>query len=381
MHSRHLRTVVFGLVLGTLVTLLLYTTPQTLSSVSSFRYDVLSPDESRESKAGLCRPAHHLMFLKTHKCASSTVQNIFLRYGYKHNLTFALPRSGNYLGNPQHFTVDLIPPNLLPRSGKVDIFAVHTRLNVEEHSKILHNDTRWITIVRDPSALYESLFNFFHLGDIYGVHLSLFSRVPMANLMDLPRYGGKFGRNQMLFDFGYPENITVSELRGAIEELDNLFDLVMISEYMDESLILLRHLLCWSLHDLVYFTKNARRREVKHNLNPATLYALRELNSADVILYDHFVARHRQAVLEFGTRRMAREVSLLRSLREDYFAECGAHEVRGQDSALLYKEYSGQVNAYVTANNSGQNCMMLSLPELSLVDAVRLHQRRALNPP
>ena len=35
-----------------------------------------------------------IVFLKTHKTASSTLQNALLRFGEKRNLTFALPKKG-----------------------------------------------------------------------------------------------------------------------------------------------------------------------------------------------------------------------------------------------------------------------------------------------
>lgn len=382
MYTRHLKTVVGGLVLATLLTLLLYTTPAPtaflLSAANTLRYDIML-SHTVEGGGLQCLPHQHVLFLKTHKCASSTVQNIFLRFGYHNNLTFALPGGGNYLGNPGMFKANMIPKQLLPLDGKVDIFAVHTRLNIPEHKQVLHNDTRWVTIVRDPATLYESLFNFFHMKHAYGLELSQYRTEPMLKLMELPRYGGKFGRNQMLFDLGYPDNMSVAQLLTAVDELDNLFDLVMVSELMDESLILLRNLLCWSLHDVVVFTKNARRQEVKPTLEPETVQALRELNSADALLYDHFLARHYQAVLEFGVKRMADEVSALRSLRDEYYEDCGAREVKGRDEALEFKEYSGLVSAYVTANNSDENCVMLSMPELPLIDTVRRQQKNMLH--
>ncbi|XP_042875027.1 uncharacterized protein LOC122255180 [Penaeus japonicus] len=187
LYTRHLKTVVGGLVLVTLVMLVLYTTPTPtaliLSAANSLRNRDNNPksfipsgepgfgvrgseSESRQEKGqggrgipatdsgpvskdsgsggstlrsevlmagegadAQCRPQHHVMFLKTHKCASSTVQNIFLRYGYTNNLTFALPGGGNYLGNPGLFKAGLILRNLL--TGVADIFAVHTRLNVK----------------------------------------------------------------------------------------------------------------------------------------------------------------------------------------------------------------------------------------------------------
>ena len=45
-----------------------------------------------------CEKKHKIGFLKTHKCASSSIQNILFRFGLKNQLTFALPSTGNYLG-------------------------------------------------------------------------------------------------------------------------------------------------------------------------------------------------------------------------------------------------------------------------------------------
>lgn len=40
-----------------------------------------------------CTPVKNIVFLKTHKCATTTLQNILFRYGDKHQLRFVLPRS------------------------------------------------------------------------------------------------------------------------------------------------------------------------------------------------------------------------------------------------------------------------------------------------
>ena len=44
-----------------------------------------------------------IVFLKTHKTASSTLQNALLRFGEKRNLTFALPKKGSarWVDNPR----------------------------------------------------------------------------------------------------------------------------------------------------------------------------------------------------------------------------------------------------------------------------------------
>ena len=55
-----------------------------------------------------CNPELDIVFHKTHKCSSSTVQNILLRYGMKHELNVVLPKSGNYLGQKSLFKADLL---------------------------------------------------------------------------------------------------------------------------------------------------------------------------------------------------------------------------------------------------------------------------------
>ena len=47
---------------------------------------------------GQCAPQHRVAFLKTHKAASSSVQNILMRYSRDHGLNLVLPSAGNYLG-------------------------------------------------------------------------------------------------------------------------------------------------------------------------------------------------------------------------------------------------------------------------------------------
>ena len=45
-----------------------------------------------------CAKKTKIAFLKTHKCASSSVQNMLMRFGLEHELNFVLPSAGNYLG-------------------------------------------------------------------------------------------------------------------------------------------------------------------------------------------------------------------------------------------------------------------------------------------
>lgn len=52
-------------------------------------------------------------------------------------------------------------------------------------------------------------------------------------------------------------------IQKHIDELAENIDLVLIMEYFDESLILLKRELCWELDDVVYFKLNQRSKEYK----------------------------------------------------------------------------------------------------------------------
>ena len=173
-------------------------------------------------------------------------------------------------------------------------------------------------------------------------------------------------------------NITAEEIRRAIDRADELFELVLIAEKMDESLILLKELLCWDYADVVFFTKNARTDTMKKELAPSSIEKIRRLQSADILLYDHFLAKHKEAVVRYGEKKMAAEVSILRALRQEIFDECGIRIVNKFDRKSIFKEYSNQVNGYILDDKANLNCLSLTLPELQLINKVRRCQKERI---
>ena len=78
-----------------------------------------------------CQPHTHLMFLKTHKTASSTLINMLYRFGEERGLRFALPFS-YMLGYPFTFNVHRIKGYHGNRADRYDIMANHLRFNKDE---------------------------------------------------------------------------------------------------------------------------------------------------------------------------------------------------------------------------------------------------------
>ena len=77
--------------------------------IQSNSADLLSPDVDRilygDFKA--CKVRKKIIFAKTHKTGSTTLQNIFHRFGEQNSLLFVLPKSGHhYFGLKTPFTID-----------------------------------------------------------------------------------------------------------------------------------------------------------------------------------------------------------------------------------------------------------------------------------
>ncbi len=107
-----------------------------------------------------CNPELDVVFHKTHKCSSSTIQNIMLRYAKKHELNVVLPKSGNYLGKAHPFRAGLLRGTPWEEAGlHYNIFCLHNRWNGKEVEKIMgrsnHQRPVYFTILREPVELFR----------------------------------------------------------------------------------------------------------------------------------------------------------------------------------------------------------------------------------
>lgn len=188
------------------------------------------------------------------------LQNIFMRYGASHQKIFVLPPRNNYLGHPQFFHRSMVPdPN---KTGyQYNIFTHHTRFDYAEIKAIMPADSTFVTVLRDPVDLFESMFTYYRLSQYWNFTLDHLDNpeFKMPLVVIKKRFGTRIGWNQMFFDLGM--NITdflnLEKIDEYIFFLDEVFKLVMISERMDESLILLKELLCWTIDDIVAFKVNS----------------------------------------------------------------------------------------------------------------------------
>lgn len=249
-----------------------------------------------------CKPKQNVVFVKTHKTGGSTLTNILHRYGDKNNLVFALPRDGEYrldwpwrIRNDSFKLHEGVRPNILCHHGRYDRATL---------ARIMPRDTVYVTILRHPLSQYESTFNYMGFGKLLGIQdktnpLEHFLEMPEKILVsyllseDLRVYSDrlKLIRNGMAFDLGL--NATdfdnSLQIQDFLRKLKSEFDLVLLAEFFDESLVLLKDLLCWSLEDMTYFKQNVRTHAKNVTFSSAkTINKMQNWNNVDFLLYRQF---------------------------------------------------------------------------------------------
>ncbi|XP_042331097.1 galactose-3-O-sulfotransferase 4 isoform X2 [Sceloporus undulatus] len=271
-----------------------------------------------------CQPRQHLVFLKTHKTGSSTIVNILHRFGDTRGLRFALPTRYQF-SYPNLFQARKVK-GWHPRGHPFDILCHHMRFNLAEVQKVVPPDSFYFSVVRDPVSLAESAFSYYR-GVVpafrRATSLPAFLASPLRFYRPGER-GNHYARNLLWFDFGLdpPVGPGLGSIKAALANLDQTFHLVLLTEYMDESLILLRDALCWSLEEVVAFRHNLRSPRAVSPLRPSEAARLRAWNHLDWHLYSHFNRTFWARVEQFGHARMAREVALLQKRRVELMRHC-----------------------------------------------------------
>lgn len=94
------------------------------------------------------------------------------------------------------------------------------------------------------------------------------------------------------------------QIDQQIANLQSIYTFVLLTDYFDESLILMKHLLCWDWPDVVYVKFKMRIAEAKSTITPELASQIKSWNYADFKLYDAFNKTFWKRVEEFGFDRM-----------------------------------------------------------------------------
>ena len=177
----------------------------------------------------------------------------------------------------------------------------------------------------------------------------------------------------MLWDSGleasYMDNLTA--VQNKIFELDETFDLVMMADRFDESMILLKDLLCWDYEDIVNFKLNARKESKKVELSQEARSELKRYMAADYALYQHFEQIFERKLKEFGESRMKQELQILRHANNRMKEKCGLEAADNDEIDGPNKLWGQGMVAYKTQKESDSQCKNFAISELNFIEHLR----------
>ena len=281
-----------------------------------------------------CQPIHHIYFLRTHKTGSSTAGTILLSYGVNRNSKIVLDPDLADMHWPAPLKLNQF--SRLVKSDEAKIFVSHIRFNKGPVNYVFPKpEAKYITILRHPVSQFKSAWLYYsisRLAQVPRVTINTFLKSPDAlqeiqkrlTKTEFPERFFHFS-NSNLYDMGLEqENIQSMKLvKSYIDKMDREFDLVMITEYFDESLILLKRLLCWEFQDIVYFKLRSKKKTI--NFEKEVESNILTWNRADAILFDHFNKTFWRKVRVAGST-FDEELITFRRINQEYQESCKSTE-------------------------------------------------------
>ncbi|OWF38598.1 galactose-3-O-sulfotransferase 3-like isoform X2 [Mizuhopecten yessoensis] len=300
-------------------------------------HDTHGPDHSSTSFYSVHRQSlpttkerRHIAFLKVHKAASSTAQNIFLRFAKKRDLLVVLPLVPKFFyPNVISITESVTEQNILPVPGDrfYEILCCHVKYNKAAFARIMPPDTVNIGIVRDPFDHFISTLNYMRPVEVFKINTS----DPVSAFLEDPtnylkRTTMGFINNWMAFEFDFPADLFETRDANGIEQylhkLNSEFQLVLIVEMFDESLVLMRRFLNWGMKDILYVKLNSKGKVFERiTFKPGDVHLYKKWGELDYALYRFFFRRIQVQIQEQG-QTFYDELLYYRVIRKDMEIFC-----------------------------------------------------------
>ena len=183
-------------------------------------------------------------------------------------------------------------------NNKPLILLNHMRFDPSVLNYFPGDNTLKISIIRDPATMFPSVFSHYKKE----CHAFIAARTLENFLKDPDFFTEKyfkidqtFSHNNMLYDLGFSKCLKKGYLReevckigDLIDELEKRYDLVLIMEYFDEAILLLKQYLDFlSFEDLVYL--KVHQRQIQKETDSTIIgEQSRSWNSLEFDIYRHF---------------------------------------------------------------------------------------------
>lgn len=338
---------------------------------SSTTPSIVNRDSESSTNAAVTVPKHspktnHILFVKVHKAASSTLQGIFIRYGLTNNLTFMLPSgSGNHIGWPAPFKKSRHARN----KGTPDILCFHS-IYSENMKQSMPNDSSIIGSVRNPYTQVKSAMSYYGIREV------------IETIIRANRTGTVHGfivYNSQIKDLGMTSGFEdIGMITKYINYVDKTFDFVAVTEYFYESIIFMRDMLGWTNKDVMFFSGNQRKATTdksEHELHDLSAEEQRQRDlvynwaKADKMLYDYFSEKMAARIKQNGAY-LEKEIEVFKSQQQALMDYCVAGVALAKDlKDKRFKPYGNGATGYILTDQgmANQTCVDLATTELPLV--------------
>ena len=235
------------------------------------------------------------------------------------------------------------------------------------------NNTKYLGIIREPKAQFQSILRYMPPHTVFNKNTR--GENPVAKFLQNPRFHEpsnprmSFSNNRMAVEFGFPLDIlqsrNLSQINEYILKLDSEFNLVIIVELIDECLILMKRMFCWSFRDIVYIASN-QNSEVDHVTFPWTDMMDRQLkawNMVDYALYEYFNQKTQNAIKNAGSD-FTEEVKTFKGILARVNNFC-RHDNSSVDLDIPASHYNEKFALYK------YDCWLMELPEIPFIDVLR----------
>ncbi|XP_077467656.1 galactose-3-O-sulfotransferase 2-like isoform X3 [Stigmatopora argus] len=265
----------------------------------------------------------------------------------------------------------------------------HLHLLVE---KVMPADSFYFSIIRNPVDMMDSIFIYYKSIPAFHKTSSLDDFLDWSSQnynSSVP--SNHYAHNILAFDFGFDNDVMSDDkeleerTNNSIAAIEQDFHLILILEYFEESVILLKYILCWSLDDVVSFKMNSRSQRTRSPLLPTTAEKIKRWNALDWRIYLHFNRSFWHKVdIVVGQDQMKVEVAQLRKIQAKLAITC--LKEGGPVDPLQIKEARLKPFQYGEAVIQGYNlnpnmaaqtkikCERLITPELQYTDLLYVRQ-------
>ena len=141
------------------------------------------------------------------------------------------------------------------------------------------------------------------------------------------------------------------KINAFIEHLDQEMDFVMITDRMDESLILLKEYLGWNMSDIVYLNRMVSSKP-KVTMSEETKARILKYQVIDAQIFDHFNQTFELHLDRVGREKVASQVKEFQEMRESFENKCFNKDktVKGPYNSISWEisEYGKNINVACT---------------------------------